>query len=92
MAFGIIGLDGITRESTEVYASECATHRLDGITGYVLRLTRTDDGAHRDLKVYEGATNYGDACEDAHDIRAGGADGTWALVDTVYNCGCRGQA
>lgn len=93
MGTTLIGLDGIERELAGLTGAGCrADHGLNTIAGYALRLTRTDGGAHRDARLYEGATSYGEAIEDAHTARAAADTGQYALVDCLYACGCRGMA
>lgn len=67
-------------------------HSLQNITGYIVR--RTFPGTsepHQDVREF-GEFEYGDAIELAHEIRRSTTDaGSYAVVDTVYFCGCRGQ-
>lgn len=97
MGFSIIGLDGIERESSEVFAACGAGHGLNTTAGYIVRSTFFERGlrAHEDDSLYEGAGSYCAALGRAHairaDNRAAGIAG-YAVIDWLYTCGCRGQA
>lgn len=67
------------------------SHGLDTTVGYVLRETIRDRQSlgpdYIDVAVFDGDHRYGTALDLAHVYRA--ADGGYAVVDTLYACGCR---
>lgn len=77
----------------------CAAHShgLDDIAGYVVTITRLDATtgitSREDVAMVTPSTNYGKAVEMAntvrHLIRTGEIDATYAVIDTVYQSGCR---
>lgn len=93
MGFSLVGLDGVERSSDVVFAGGCrASHGLLTSAGYVVRRTFfARDGvrerAHEDVRF---AGDYGDAITAVRAVRVEGHDG-YGVVDTVYECGCRGM-
>lgn len=79
------------------YSPSCShSHGLGDIAGHVVALTRiVGDGevTREDIEVFDGAARYGAAVELAHSLRrrivAGEIDATYAVVDTLYENGCR---
>lgn len=70
-------------------ASTC-NHGLSTIAGHIVRRTIPGtEAAHVDVAQIDGATNYGRALDIARDERA--KPGQYAVIDTVYTCGCRGR-
>lgn len=69
-------------------------HTLNDIVGYLVRHTMkhgrrlpdTNGRVGNDLAVYLNPTDYGVALSYAHDLRHGGS---YAVIDTLYACGCR---
>lgn len=71
-------------------------HNLNTIVGFVVRQS-IEDGERlpdmaphrpgRDIAVVPGVTSYSTAVELAGHVR--GREGSWAVVDRVYTCGCR---
>jgi hypothetical protein len=78
-------------------------HGLDTIAGYVVAITRlmgdvtTRHIARTDVEVFDGSTSYAQALDRARNERKAiargehGPDATYAVVDTVYTCGCRNR-
>lgn len=68
-------------------------HGLDTTTGFVVRRTFFDDTKmHEDVETFLYADNpsaYLLALECVREARAGRRDG-YAVIDTLYACGCRG--
>lgn len=65
------------------------SHGLDGISGY--RVVQTiRDGEVLEVPVlvgeFDDPTSYGMALDEAYAVRR--ISGAWAVVDTVYSCGC----
>lgn len=95
MAHTVIGLDGIERDFDSVFEVTCgsySSHGLNTIAGYIVRQTFPGDAerAQLDRVKVDGATSFGAALGERDKVRAEGVG--WALVDHVYECGCRGQA
>jgi hypothetical protein len=73
---------------------EHSTHSLDDIVGYVVRRTLQDGTilparAGRvgdDAMIFVGGNSYATAMEITRAMRF---DGRYAVVDSVYSCGCR---
>lgn len=72
-----------------------ATHGTLSVRGYIVRRTFFDrEVAHEDVATVYGACNYPDALELVREVRAeqrpAGRRG-YAVIDSLYDCGCRGQ-
>lgn len=100
MGFILRGLDGVSRDSAEVFASSdrCAArqHGLLSIAGYIVRRTFPGDAsrAQEDIAEFSGPSRYAEALELAKATRKAGRleiVSQWAVIDTVYDCGCRGM-
>ena len=98
MGFTLLGLDGESRDSSTVYSGlSCGadSHGLNTIAGFMLRKTSLSGGQHEDVEQFDGDTSYGSAVEAKHRLLTRlhyGANGSYAVIDTLYNCGCRGMA
>lgn len=93
MATTLRRLDGTetTLESECGQREGCTTaHGLRTTAGHIVRQTMLAGGAQRDCAEYS-ATQYGEALKHAKRIRSAG-DGTYAVIDWRYTCGCRGMA
>lgn len=92
----IIGLDGETREWDAAFANQTAgagcSHGLATISGFILRRWDTDATQQYDAAQFDGANQYGAAIAAKRIAQAECWAGGWALIDTLYECGCRGQA
>jgi hypothetical protein len=67
-------------------------HGLDTTSGYVVRRTFFDaDTVHEDAGTFTGDGAYLAALDRVREVRREGHDG-YAVIDTLYACGCRGQA
>ena len=66
------------------------SHGLNTTSGYVVRRTFFGDRIHEDAGTF-GADGYMDALTRVRQVRQEGHDG-YAVIDTLYACGCRGQA
>jgi hypothetical protein len=64
-------------------------HGIATTAGYIVRRTFFGARAHEDAGTF-GADGYGQALERVREVRAEGHDG-YAVIDTVYSCGCRGR-
>ena len=92
----IIGLDGIEREWAEVFAAGEQTrghaHGLDTTAGYIVRRTFFDEREHEDVATINGRTNYEQALVAVREVRAEQTGMGYAVIDFVYECGCRSAA
>ena len=65
-------------------------HTLDSIVGYRVRRTFPDtDREHVEVTRIMGACRYAEAVEAACEERE--IPGQYAVVDSIYGCGCIGQ-
>jgi len=73
------------------------SHGTDATVGYVVRVTidphgtilwhdETKQACGFDVHAVDGATRYGDALEVVRKYRTGQS---YAIIDTLYACGCR---
>jgi hypothetical protein len=94
LASTLIGLDGVERDFSAVFADVWTSirhgHGLNTTSGYVVRRTYFDGSAHRDV-VTLGAGQYGEALDCVQVVRTQQGVTGHGVVDTLYSCGCRGM-
>jgi hypothetical protein len=90
VATALIGLDGVKRDLTEATALCAGSHGLNTTAGYIVRRTYFDGQAHADVHAFYGADGYSESLKTARSIREQQGRNGYAVIDTVYDCGCRG--
>jgi hypothetical protein len=96
VSFKVIGIDGIERDSAEIFGKRegCVTdHGLNSAVGFSVRRTFVGHDAFTDRahEIVCDGESYGDARACAVAIQRDGDRNTYAVVDWIYSCGCRGQ-